>query len=143
MNKFQHLLWASLFFIIGYTLIIDIHPIKGPTLFLTFIICLTYSLIPDLDLSNSWIKRQLNVIVLYAILILSVLFFVNKMFIIPIIFLLVIEVILLLLKHRTILHSPITGIFLALPLYFISPIYFAAGYLGFFSHWMMDNVKLK
>jgi len=144
MNKFQHLLWGSLFFIIGYVLIADVYPIKGMTFFLSFAICLTYAVIPDLDLSNSWIKKKLDIIVFILIIFLAIFFFiVNRKFIIPIAILLIVEVVLLFMKHRTILHSPITGIFLALPLYFLDPIYFAAAYVGFISHWAMDNVKLK
>ena len=46
-------------------------------------------------------------------------------------------------KHRKIFHSPITGIFLAAPWYFLNPYLFAFTLSGFFIHLVMDGKWFK
>lgn len=144
MNKFHHLLWASLFYMVFYLVLGPVLSLSGPDVMLSFLFCLVYSLIPDLDLKSSWIKEQFNVIVIYCIIILGILFFVTGAvgLIIVAAILVVIEIILQFIKHRGILHSPIVGIILAIPLYFINYpnfAFFIAGFIGYASHWIVDK----
>jgi len=147
MNKINHILFASLLLIIFYLFFVDILSITGPNMFLAFVFCILYSLIPDLDLKNSWIKEQLNKIVLYAIVILGIIYlFVSPNFtyilIIGVLFL--IEIFLLLVKHREILHTPLIGVLFAVPLLFVNYpniVYFLAGCIGILSHWLLDKIS--
>jgi uncharacterized metal-binding protein len=144
MNKFHHLLWASLFYIVFYLLLGPLFLLSGPEVMLGFLFCLVYALIPDLDLKSSWIKGQFNTIVIYSIIILSILFFVTGVIglILAAGFLVIIEIFLQFIKHRGVLHSPIVGIILSIPLYFInypSLGFFIAGVIGYASHWIVDK----
>ena len=147
MNKINHILFASLLFIVFYFFFVDILSITGPNVFLAFIFCVLYSLIPDLDLKSSWIKGQFNIIVLYAIVVLGIIYFFvsqNFTYLLIISVLILIEIFLLLVKHRDILHSPIVGVLFALPLLFIdypNLIYFIAGSIGILSHWLLDKIS--
>jgi len=139
MNKINHILFASLLFIIFYLFFGEILSITGPNMFLAFIFCILYSLIPDLDLKSSWIKGQFNQIVIYAIVILGIIYLfispnINYLIIISV--LILIEIFLLLVKHRDILHSPLIGVLFAVPLLFINypnVTYFIAGYWNIIS----------
>jgi hypothetical protein len=148
MDKFHHLLWGGIFFLIFYFIIGEIIFVDGPNVFLSLLICLLYSLLPDLDLKNSWIKTQFNNIVLYLIIICLIIYFATTviLFLIITAILIITEIILQLLKHRGLLHSPIFGILLATPLLFInypSISYFIAGCIGIISHWIVDKFKNK
>ncbi len=148
MDKFHHLLWGAIFFLVIYFFTESLIFSDGPNVFLSLLICLVYSLLPDLDLKSSWIKNQFNSIVLYLIVMSIILYFATSIiaFLITTIILIVIEIILQLLKHRGILHSPVFGIILAIPLIFInypSWSYFIAGCIGIISHWIVDKVKSK
>jgi hypothetical protein len=146
MNKFYHLLWGTFAFFVFLFVFGDYIFPDGPSVLMSLLICMVYSLLPDLDLKNSWIKQQFNKIVLYLI-IMSVILYVftgmgNLLFFI--IILVAIEIILQLLKHRTILHSPLFGIILAAPLLLISypgVSYFVGGVIGILSHWIVDYIK--
>lgn len=147
MNKINHILFASLLFIIFYLFFGEILSITGPNMFLAFIFCVLYSLIPDLDLKSSWIKGQFNQIVIYAIVILGIIYLfispnINYLIIISV--LILIEIFLLLVKHRDILHSPLIGVLFAVPLLFINypnVTYFIAGCIGILSHWLLDKIS--
>ena len=147
MNKINHILFASLLFIIFYLFFGEILSITGPNMFLAFIFCVLYSLIPDLDLKSSWIKGQFNQIVIYAIVNLGILYLfispnINYLIIISV--LILIEIFLLLVKHRDILHSPLIGVLFAVPLLFINypnVTYFIAGCIGILSHWLLDKIS--
>lgn len=147
MNKINHILFASLLFVIFFLFFSEILMITGPNMFLAYVFCALYSLIPDLDLKNSWIKKQLNIIILYAIVVLGIIYFL----IMPDITILIligilglIEMFLLLLKHRDILHAPLIGVLFALPLLFINYpniTYFMSGCIGILSHWLLDKIS--
>jgi hypothetical protein len=147
MNKINHILFASLLFIIFYLFFVDILSITGPNMFLAFVFCILYSLIPDLDLKSSWIKGQFNHIVLYAIVILGIVYlFVSPNFVYLLIIgiLILVEIFLLLIKHRDILHTPLVGVLFAVPLLFINYpniVYFLAGCIGILSHWLLDKIS--
>lgn len=146
MNKINHILFASLLFILFYMFFSDILKITGPNTFAAYVICALYSLIPDLDLKSSWIKGQFNQFVLYAIVILGIIYlFVSPNTIILFVIggLLLIEFLLLLMKHRDILHTPLIGILFAIPLLFINYpgiAYFISGCIGILSHWLLDKI---
>jgi hypothetical protein len=146
MNKFYHMLWAVLSFFVVLFIFGDFIFVDGPSVLMSLLICLVYSLIPDLDLKSSWIKQQFNKIVLYLIIMSFIAYLLtgsgNLLFII--LFLIVIEIVLFMLKHRTIMHSPVFGVLLALPLLLINyPIidYFVGGLIGILSHWVVDHFK--
>ena len=52
MNKINHILFASILFVIFYMFFADILKITGPNTFAAYVICALYSLIPDLDLKK-------------------------------------------------------------------------------------------
>lgn len=146
MNKFYHLLWAVLAFFIVLFIFGDFIFIDGPSVLMSLLICMVYSLIPDLDLKSSWIKQQFNRIVLYLIIMCTIIYLLtgigNLLFIILI--LIVLEIVFFMLKHRTIMHSPIFGVLLAAPLLFINypgTAYFVGGLIGILSHWFVDRIK--
>lgn len=147
MNKINHILFASLLFIVFFLFFSEILSINGPNLFLAFIFCVLYSLIPDLDLKSSWIKGQFNIIVLYAMVILGIIYFFvspNINYLIAIGVLALIEFFLIFIKHREVLHSPIVGVLFAVPLLFINYpniTYFIAGSIGILSHWLLDKIS--
>ncbi|MFA7709370.1 MAG: metal-dependent hydrolase [archaeon] len=146
MNKINHVLFASLLFVVFYMFFVDILSITGPNTFLAFVFCALYSLIPDLDLKSSWIKVQFNHIVLYAIVILGIiyLFIAQEITLLIIIgILILVEIFLQLVNHRDILHTPLVGIMFAIPLLFISYpniVYFLSGCIGILSHWLLDKI---
>ncbi len=147
MNKINHILFASVLFIVFYIFFADILRISGPNTFVAYVICALYSLIPDLDLNSSWIKGQFNQIVIYAIVILGIIYiFVSQSFTLLMIIavLVLIGLFLLLVKHRDILHTPLVGIMFAVPLLFISYpnfTYFISGCIGISSHWLLDKIS--
>ncbi len=146
MNKFYHLLYGVVAFFIVLFVFGDVVFPDGPTVLMSLFICMVYSLIPDLDLKNSWIKQQFNRIVLYLIVVGGIAYVVTGIsdLLFMIVALVCIEIVLQILKHRTILHSPIFGLLLALPLLFINYpgiSYFVGGAVGIISHWVVDNFK--
>jgi hypothetical protein len=146
MNKINHILFASILFVIFYMFFADILKITGPNTFAAYVICALYSLIPDLDLKSSWIKGQFNQFVLYAIVILGIiyLFVTPETTILLIIGILVLFALLLfLMKHRDVLHTPLIGVLFAIPLLFINYpgiAYFLSGCIGILSHWLLDKI---
>jgi hypothetical protein len=146
MNKSAHLVWGAIFYIIAYIIFSEIIFIDGPTIFISLLITLIYSLLPDLDLNSSWIKNQFNRIAAYFIILLLVLFLFTGVFDIFVIITILIgvELLLLFIKHRTIMHSPIFGALLSAPLLFINfpnYLYFGAAIIGYFSHLIVDGFK--
>ena len=146
MNKINHILFASILFIIFYMFFADILKITGPNTFVAYVICALYSLIPDLDLKSSWIKGQFNNLVLYAIVILGIIYlFVSQEITLVIIMgvLVLFALLLFLMKHRDVLHTPLIGVIFAIPLLFINYpgiAYFISGCIGFLSHWLLDKI---
>jgi hypothetical protein len=124
----------------------DILKITGPNTFVAYVICALYSLIPDLDLKSSWIKGQFNNFVLYAIVILGIIYlFVSQEITLVIIMgvLVLFALLLFLMKHRDVLHAPLIGVIFAIPLLFINYpgiAYFISGCIGFLSHWLLDKI---
>ncbi len=146
MNKFYHILWAVVAFFIVLFISGEFIFADGPVVLMSLLICMVYSLIPDLDLKNSWIKQQFNRIVLYLLIMSAIIYLFTGtgtlLFLIGI--LIFIEIILQILKHRTITHSPIFGIILSLPLLLIDYPnigYFIGGLIGILSHWVVDHIK--
>lgn len=146
MNKINHILFASILFILFYMFFADILKITGPNTFVAYVICALYSLIPDLDLKSSWIKGQFNNFVLYAIVILGIIYlFVSQEITLVIIMgvLVLFALLLFLMKHRDVLHTPLIGVIFAIPLLFINYpgiAYFISGCIGFLSHWLLDKI---
>jgi len=140
MNKIGHLLFDAVFFLIIYLIVSNYYALDNNILPILLVISLVYSLLPDLDKNNSWIKKRFNFII-YIIFIFSiVLLFLKQISLWFIISLLSIELFLLLVKHRGIIHSIGVGLIFASPLLLISPIYFLAGIIGFFSHLIADSI---
>jgi len=147
MNKINHILFASVLFIVFYMFFGDILRITGPNTFVAYVICALYSLIPDLDLKSSWIKGQFNQILIYAIVVLGIIYlFISQVFTLLLIIgaFVLIELFLLLVKHRDLLHTPLVGILFAVPLLFINYpgiAYFLSGCIGILSHWLLDKIS--
>lgn len=140
MNKIGHLLFDAVFFLIIYLIASNYYALDNNLLPVLLVISLVYSLIPDLDKNNSWIKKRFNFIIYIVFIFSIVLLFLKQISLWFIISLLSIELFLLLVKHRGIVHSIGVGIILSSPLLLISPIYFLAGIIGFFSHLIADSI---
>ncbi len=140
MNKLGHLFFGVVFFTAIYYLVSLYYPIRPEYFIISLIICLIYSLIPDLDKGDSWIKKKLDIIIFYCIIILGVFYFSNHNVIYPIIILLGIEVLLLTTKHRGFLHSFAFAVLISAPLLFVNFIFFIAAIIGIFSHLLIDKL---
>lgn len=140
MNKIGHLLFDAVFFLIIYLIASNYYTLDNNLLPVLLVISLIYSLIPDLDKNNSWIKKRFNFIIYIVFIFSIVLLFLKQISLWFIISLLSIELFLLLVKHRGIVHSIGVGLILSSPLLLISPIYFLAGIIGFFSHLIADSI---
>jgi membrane-bound metal-dependent hydrolase YbcI (DUF457 family) len=140
MNKIGHLLFGAVFFLIIYIIISHYYVIDNSLLPIFLIITLFYSLLPDIDKNNSWIKKKFNFI-MYIILIFSIILFILKQISLWFIFILLfIEILLFFVKHRGIIHTIGFGIIFAVPLLFFGPAYFIAGIIGYFSHLIADSI---
>ena len=140
MNKIGHLLFDAVFFLIIYLIASNYYALDNNLLPVLLVISLIYSLIPDLDKNNSWIKKRFNFIIYIVFIFSIILLFLKQISLWFIISLLSIELFLLLVKHRGIIHSIGVGLILSSPLLLISPIYFLAGIIGFFSHLIADSI---
>ncbi len=146
MNQTNHILFASLLFIVFYLFFVDILSISGPNMFLALVFCILYSMIPDLDIKNKWAKQQLGRVVLYAIVVLGIIYLFisqNLTYVLIIGVLILVEFFLLLAKHRELLHTPLIGVLFAVPLLFVdypNYVYFIAGGIGILSHWLLDKI---
>jgi len=140
MNKIGHLLFDAVFFLIIYLIASNYYALDNNLLPVLLVISLIYSLIPDLDKNNSWIKKRFNFIIYIVFIFSIILLFLKQISLWFIISLLLIELFLLLVKHRGIVHSIGVGLILSSPLLLISPIYFLAGIIGFFSHLIADSI---
>lgn len=140
MNKIGHLLFDAVFFLIIYLIASNYYALDNNLLPVLLVISLIYSLIPDLDKNNSWIKKRFNFIIYIVFIFSIILLFLKQISLWFIISLLLIELFLLLVKHRGIIHSIGVGLILSSPLLLISPIYFLAGIIGFFSHLIADSI---
>ena len=140
MNKFGHIFIAAVFFTLIYYIISVYYPLKAEYYIISLIICLIYALIPDLDKGDSWIKKKLDIVILYCIIILGLFYFVNRDVMYPILLLIGIEVILLFTKHRGFLHSFAFAVLIASPMLLVSWVYFVAAILGVLSHLLMDKL---
>lgn len=140
MNKGGHLFMAAVFFTAIYYIISLYYPLSPEYFLVSLIICLIYALIPDLDKQDSWVKKKLDMIILYCIIVLGIFYFSNPELIYPIVLLIGVELILLLTKHRGFLHSVAFAVLIAAPILFINWIYFIAAILGILSHLLMDKL---
>jgi hypothetical protein len=140
MNKFGHIFVAGLLFTAIYYLFSLYYSLKPEYYIVSLIICLIYSLVPDLDKNDSWIRQKFNLILLFCIIILGIFYFVNHDLIYPIILLIGVELVLLLTKHRGFLHSLAFAVLIASPMLLINKIYFAAAMIGILSHLLMDKL---
>ena len=140
MNKIGHLLFDAIFFLVIYLIINNYYQIDNNLLPILLVISLIYALLPDLDKNNSWIKKRFNFIIYIVFIFSIILLFLRQISLWFIISLLSIELFLILVKHRGVVHSIGVGIILSSPLLLISPIYFLAGIIGFFSHLIADSI---
>jgi len=140
MNKIGHIFFAVVFFTAIYYIVSKYLPIRPEYFIISLMICLLYALIPDLDKQDSWIKKKLDVIIFYCILVLGVFYFVNADVIYPIIILIGIEIMLLTTKHRGFLHTYAFALIISAPLLFVNFIYFGAAMIGIFSHLLIDKL---
>lgn len=141
MNKLGHILFSTLFFTLIYYIVSKYLFFEKHTIIFLYIIFIVYSLLPDIDKNNSWIRRQLKIVILFLILFFASISIINsdKIALIIVILLILIELFLTFVKHRGIIHTFFFGIIISLPLLFISPIYFFSGLLGFIAHLIADS----
>ena len=142
MNKLGHLLFATLIFTFIYVLLSNIMEIEIEKVLIAFFIFLIYTLLPDIDKNNSWIRKQLDKIILLLLVVFVVISIVNtdKTALLIAAVLLIAEIILTVIKHRGFVHSFAFGLMAASPLLFLDPVYFVAGFLGVVVHLIADGM---
>jgi len=142
MNKLGHVLFATFIFTFIYIVIIELMEIAIEKVLFAYGIFLIYTLLPDIDKNNSWIRKQLDKVILLLLIFFTVISIINndKTALIIAGILLVIEIILTVIKHRGPLHSFSFGVLVACPLLFLDPIYFFAGFLGVVVHLIADSI---
>jgi membrane-bound metal-dependent hydrolase YbcI (DUF457 family) len=140
MNKLGHLIFGIIFFLIIYILLSEIYSIDN-YLFLEYLgITAIYSLLPDIDKNNSWIRKKLDYILLFFTIIFGVLYYLEYISIYAFLFTLGIEIILTVIKHRGFIHSLLFGVLISAPWLFLGPIFFLAAITGFISHLVADKI---
>ncbi len=142
MNKLGHVLFSTLIFIFIYVVISNNLEIDISKVLIAYFIFIIYSLIPDLDKNNSWIRKQFNTIVILLILFFTVLSIVNNDKTAMLIAGILISVIMFLtvVKHRGPVHSLSFGIIASAPLLFIDPFFFFVGVIGVLTHLLADMI---
>ncbi len=142
MNKLGHLLFATLIFTFIYVFLSNIMEIEIEKVLIAFFIFLIYTLLPDIDKNNSWIRKQLDKIILLLLVVFVVISIVNtdKTALLIAAVLLIAEIILTVIKHRGFVHSFAFGLMAASPLLFLDPVYFVAGFLGVVVHLIADGM---
>ncbi|MFH0906394.1 MAG: hypothetical protein V1824_03585 [archaeon] len=149
MSKFSHILWASFAFLVLFMVFDKYLIMETPNLFMAFLICLIYSIIPDLDFKNNFLKTNLNTILIYMIIIFGILYFFNPKVIVALLVLIGLEFIVWILSHEEILHSLFFGLILASPFFIIYVItklhhylvFFVAAVVGISARWFSEKAK--
>jgi hypothetical protein len=142
MNKLGHILFATFIFTAIYIIITNFMTLETPKILIAFFIFIIYSLLPDIDKNNSWIRKQLNNIIMGLLLFFTIISIVNKDKIALIIaaILIIAEIVLTLIKHRGPVHSLIFGVIASTPLLFIDPFFFFTGLIGVLTHLLADKI---
>jgi hypothetical protein len=68
MNKLGHILFATLVFVALYVIVSNNMPIQIEKVLLGYFIFIIYTLLPDIDKNNSWIRKQLDKIIIILLL---------------------------------------------------------------------------
>jgi len=142
MNKLGHILFATFIFTVIYVIITNFMVLDTSQILFSFGIFLIYSLLPDIDKNNSWIRKQLNQIIILLLLFFTIVSIVNKDRIALVIaaILIISQIVLTLIKHRGPIHSIIFGVIASAPLLFLNPIFFFAGLIGVMTHLLADKI---
>lgn len=148
MNFKEHLIGGAvvalvLTLIMGYT-----ETLMKPPLYhvVGILLCIVYSLIPDIDHPNSKIRKYTSVVLL-VVSIISILGVIEGTVIPELVSKLVgvssalILLSLWFIKHRGIMHSPVIGLLLSLPAFVLGWQGFVYAYLGFLTHLVLDWKK--
>lgn len=142
MNKLGHILFATLIFVFLYMVASTLVEIEVEKVLVAYIVFIGYTLLPDIDKNNSWIRKQLDKIILLLLIVfvaIGLMYNNNTAFLIAIA-LLIAEIVLTLIKHRGFVHSLAFGIMAASPLLFLGPIYFFSGVIGVVVHLIADGM---
>ncbi|MDD3975992.1 MAG: metal-dependent hydrolase [Candidatus ainarchaeum sp.] len=141
MNKFGHIFFSIIFFLITYIIINDFYNIKGINIIYCFIITIFYALVPDLDKKNTYIRKKIDYIIFILIIILIILYFTQTIEVLKYIAILIgIETIFIISKHRGPMHSIAFGIIVALPFLLLEKYLFIFALIGFISHIIADKL---
>ncbi|NCP72452.1 hypothetical protein GW835_03625 [archaeon] len=141
MNKLGHVLFATFIFTFVYVVISNLMELEIEKILIAYFIFIVYTLLPDIDKNNSWIRKQLDKIIILLLIFFTGISIINNDQTALIIagILLLLEIILTVIKHRGPLHSFTFGILTASPLLFLDPVYFFAGFLGVVVHLLADS----
>jgi len=128
--------------IMGYTktLMTPLYQVVG------VLLCIVYSLIPDIDHPNSKIRKYMSVVLLVVIII-SILGVIEGTVIPKKVSKLVgvssalVLLSLWFIKHRGMMHSPVIGLLLSLPAFVLGWQGFVCAYSGFLTHLLLDWKK--
>ena len=105
-------------------------------------VCIIYSLIPDADHPNSKVRKWVEIIglsIALFVMILSVCGDVNTYIAVVGLVCLVGLLFIRLVKHRTTFHSPLFGLVVSLPFFYIGYVYFIYAFCGFLTHLLLDR----
>lgn len=140
---FGYLVMAGILLLVMDKLL-DFH-LSIETIIFGNIIGILYSILPDIDTPSSKMRKILGRLFLaVSIVCLMVFIPLRRMELIYIPLMLILFLYLLWFsRHRGLFHTPIIGILLSLPLYFINLHYIGFALIGFFSHLVLDNEVLR
>jgi hypothetical protein len=111
------------------------------SLILSLFIGCAYSIIPDIDLPSSVMRRMVErcALALILFLIIAYVFFLVMLLIYAAIAVTFLLLLLWYLKHRGFFHTILAGLLLAAPLAFLDPVFSLYAFLGYAAHLFVDG----
>lgn len=143
MNKIAHVVFSTIIFIFLYIVFSNnLNKDISKLALAYYAVFIVYSLLPDIDKNNSWIRKKFDVIVIFLIVIFTIISIVyqNKIAMVVAGALVVVEIFLTFVKHRGVIHTIGFGIVISLPLLFLNEIFFVSGLIGFITHLIADKI---
>lgn len=140
MNQEIRLLIGFLVFYLVYIILVDITKLSSIPLFFLITIFVLFLFLPDISNENNFFNKNQKFISVILFLIAFGLFLFNKQFLVPLIIIGLTLLFILFTTKTTLFNSISTGIYMAIPLFFINPFYSLFGFLGFLSFWVSTKI---
>jgi hypothetical protein len=140
LKELTRLFIALVFFYLAYRLLIGITALSDIPLFIIIIIFAIYMFLPDISNPNNFFNINKNIFAI-GILIISLMFlFFTKLSLVSFIILILLGLFTIFTKNQEFAKSVYGGLIMSIPLYFINPLFFIFGFLGFFSFWISNKL---